>query len=427
MQDVDLTLSPAQSKSPTVRLTRHVAAAVKLVLALGAAAGLSDCAKKKPPPPPPPTVSVAQPLKANIVDWDDYDGQFIAVDSVDIRPRVSGYLLRVGFKDGDLVRKGQELFLIDPRPYEAALEQAKGVEAHDQAALINAQQQLDRGRTLVAAHAISQQQFELLEATERQAAADLETAKGNVASQALNVEWTRVTAPLAGRVSDRRVAPGNLVTQDTTILTNITSIDPIWFEFTGPEALYLKYQHLTHSGTRPSYRQAPTPVQVQLQDEPTYRWRGRMDFVDNQIDPNSGAIRQRAVIENPDEFLTPGMFGHLRLPGSGPYTGLLVPDTAITSDLNQRVVMVLGSGNVLHEKAITLGPIYRGLRVVRTGLAPSDLVVIDEINRAKPGLKITPKRSLISPGPELGIAPGPGYTTPVPSAAAPASDLPTAR
>jgi multidrug efflux pump subunit AcrA (membrane-fusion protein) len=149
--------------------------------------------------------------------------------------------------------------------------------------------------------------------------------------------------------------------------------------------------------------------------------------VDNQIDPNSGAIRQRAVIENPNEFLTPGMFGHLRLPGSGPYTALLIPDAAISSDLNQRVVMVLGPGNVLREKAITLGPVYRGLRVVRTGIGPSDLVVVDEINRAKPGLKITPKRGLISPGPALEVAPGPGYVTPVPAAAMPASDVPTAQ
>jgi RND family efflux transporter MFP subunit len=426
LQEAGLTSAPAHSKSAPVRLTRDLLKAVKLVVVLGAAAGLAGCAKK-PPAPPPPAVSVAQPLRMNIVDWDDYDGQFIAVDSVDIRPRVSGYLLSVGFKDGDMVHKGQVLFQIDPRPYVAALDQAKGVEAHDQAALINAQQQLVRGRTLVAAHAISQQAFELLEDTERQAAADLVTAKANVATQALYVEWTRVTAPLSGRISDRRVAPGNLVTQDTTILTNITSIDPIWFLFTGSEALYLKSQHQAQNGARASSRHAPTPVEIQLLDEPTYRWRGRLDFVDNQIDPNSGAIRQRAVIENPGNFLTPGMFGHLRLLGSGPYIGLLIPDAAITSDLNQKVVLVLGQDGVLHEKAITLGPIYRGLRVIRTGLAPGDLVVIDQLNRAKPGLKITPKRSLISPGPEVGIAPGPGYITPVPAAATPASDLPTAQ
>ncbi|HSZ53790.1 MAG TPA: efflux RND transporter periplasmic adaptor subunit [Caulobacteraceae bacterium] len=364
----------------------------------------------------------------NIVDWDDYQGQFIAVDSVDIRPRVSGYLLSVGFKDGDMVRKGQVLFLIDPRPYEAALGQAKGVEAHDEAAVLNAQQQLVRGRTLVAAHAISQQAFEILEATERQAAADLVTAKANVQAQALNVEWTRVTAPLAGRVSDRRVAPGNLVTQDTTVLTNITSINPIWFQFTGSEALYLKYQRMAQDGARHSSRVAPTPVQIQLQDEPGYSWRGRMDFVDNQIDPASGVIRQRAVIENPDNFLTPGMFGHLRLLGSGAYAALLIPDAAISSDLNQRVVLILGPNSVLREKAVTVGPLFRGLRVVRSGVGPDDLVVVDTLVRARPGLKITPNRTTITPGPEVPVNPSaPGYINPVPTAASPAADAPTVR
>jgi RND family efflux transporter MFP subunit len=389
---------------------------------------MAGCGPSKPPPPPAPKVAVAQPLRMNIVDWDDYEGQFIAVDSVDIRPRVSGYLLSVGFKDGDMVRKGQVLFQIDPRPYEAALGQAKGIEAHDEAAVVNAQEQLVRGRTLVAAHAISQQAFEVLDATERQAAADLVTAKANVAAQALNVEFTRVTAPLAGRVSDRRVAPGNLVTQDVTVLTNITSIDPIWFQFTGSEALYLKYQRQAQNGARRSSRVAPTPVQIQLQDEPGYSWRGRMDFVDNQIDPASGVIRQRAVIENPDNFLTPGMFGHLRLLGSGAYPALLIPDTAISSDLNQRVVLVLGPNSVLRQKAVSVGPLYRGLRVIRSGVGPDDLVVVDTLVRARPGLKITPRRTAVTPGPVLPANPAaPGYINPVPTAASPAADAPTVR
>jgi RND family efflux transporter MFP subunit len=371
---------------------------------------------------------VAAPLQMTIVDWDDYDGQFTAVDSVDIRPRVSGYLLKVGFRDGEMVRKGQVLFQIDPRPYQAALDQAKGAEGHDEAALTNAQEQLTRGRTLVAAHAISQQAFELLEATERQAAADLETAKANVAAQALNVQFTKVTAPLSGRVSDRRVAPGNLVTADTTILTNITSLDPIWFLFTGSEALYLKYQHEAQNGVRPSSRVAPTPVEIQLQDEPTFRWRGRVDFVDNQIDPSSGAIRQRAVVENPNNFLTPGMFGHLRLLGSGAYPALLIPDAAITSDLNQRVVLVAGPNNVLREKPVTVGPLYRGLRVIRGGLAAGDLVVLDNLTTVRAGVKITPRKASIAPTQDAGpTAAAPGYVDPVPTGASPAADVPATR
>ncbi len=410
-----------------MRRPPRLARLLKLTCLLAGLAGAAGCAHKKPPPPPPPQVAVSAPVRMTIVDWDDYDGQFTAVDSVDIRPRVSGYLLKVGFRDGDMVKKGQVLFQIDPRPYQAALDQAKGVLAHDQATLVNAQQQLVRGRTLVAAKAISEQAFEILQATEQQAAADVETAKANVAAQALNLQFTRVTAPLAGRASDRRVAPGNLVTADTTILTNITSTNPIWFLFTGSEALYLKYQHEAQNGVRPSSQRTPTPVEIQLQDEPTYRWRGKVDFVDNQIDPNSGAIRQRAVIENPNNFLTPGMFGHVRLVGSGAYQALLIPDAAISSDLNQRIVLVMGPDNVLRPKPVTVGPIYRGLRVIRTGLAANDLVVIDNTT-VKAGTKILPRDGKIVLGPDVTAnAANPGYIDPVPTGASPAADIPATR
>lgn len=409
------------------KIRRSLTAAAKLVSVLAAVTAASGCARKAPAPPPP-TVIVATPLSMSVVDWDDYDGQFIAVNSVDIRPRVSGYLMKVGFRDGDMVRKGQVLFEIDPRPYQAALDQAKGVLAHDQAALVNAEEQLARGRTLVAAKAISQQAFELLDAAERQAQADLATGKANVQAAALNVQFTQVAAPLAGRISDRRVAPGNLVTADTTVLTNIASINPIWFQFTGSEALYLKYQHEAQSGARASSRTASTPVEIQLQDDATYRWKGRMDFVDNQIDPGSGAIRQRAVIENPNNFLTPGMFGHLRLMGSGPYAALLVPDTAILTDLNRRVVYVLGVDGQVSERPITPGPLYRGLRVIRAGLSATDRVIIDGLTRAKPGTKANPKQGSIAPlAPPGPSTENPSYSEPMPTAAAPAADAPTAR
>ncbi len=411
-----------------MRTLRRQSRLLTLIGVVAGAAALWACSPHKPPPPPPPAVAVSAPLQMTVVDWDDYEGQFVAVDSVDIRPRVSGYLMKVGFKDGDMVRKGQMLFEIDPRPYLAALDQAKGAEGHDEAVLTNAQEQLARGRTLVAAHAISEQAFELLQAAERQAAADVQTGKANVAAQALNVQFTRVTAPLSGRISDRRVAPGNLVTADTTVLTNITSLDPIWFQFTGSEALYLKYQREAQNGTRPSSRRAPTPVEIELQDQSSYRLHGRMDFVDNQIDPNSGAIRQRAVIENPGAFLTPGMFGRLRLVGSGPYSALLVPDAAVSNDLNQRVVLVVGRDDVLAERPVTLGPIYRGLRIIRSGLSPGDLVVVDELTRAKAGLKIRPQRGAITPAPEpAGPAASAGYVDPVPTSASPASDVPATR
>jgi RND family efflux transporter MFP subunit len=350
---------------------------------------LTGCGPKPPAAPPPPSVTVAHPLQQMVIDWDDYVGQFVAEDSVDVRPRVSGYLQSVGFKDGDVVRKGQVLFVIDPRPYRAALDQARGQEAHSAAALANARAEAARGAQLLAAKAISQQADDLLVATERQDAADLLAAQANVQTNALNLEFTRVVAPLAGRVSDRRVAPGNLVTADTTVLTNIVNLDPIRFAFTGSEAAYLKYQRENAAGTRPSSRAAPTAVEIRLQDEPTYRWKGRMDFVDNALDTGSGTIRGRAVVDNPGNFLTPGMFGHMRLQGSGAYVALLIPDQAVVTDQTRQVVYVVAADGKVSQRDVVTGPLTAGLRVIRRGLGPTDTVVIDGMQRARAGQKVS--------------------------------------
>jgi len=351
---------------------------------------VAGCKPKAPPAPPPAAVTVSTPLQETVVDWDDYVGQFIAVDSVDIRPRVSGYLQTVGFKDGSVVSKGQVLFQIDPRPYQAALDQAKGQQAHAEAAYANAQADETRGQTLLAAHAISQQAYDALVATERQDAADIVSAKATVQTAALNLDFTRVTAPMSGRISDRRVAPGNLVTADTTVLTNIVNLDPIRFAFTGSEALYLKQQ-------RENARGEPLPVEIRLQDEPTYRWKGRLEFIDNALDGSSGTIRGRAVVDNPSQFLTPGMFGHMRLRGTQAYAALLVPDQAVTTDQTRQIVYVVDAGGVVHEKDVTPGALFDGLRVIRAGLAPSDRVVIDGIQRARPGQKVSPSNGAIKP------------------------------
>jgi RND family efflux transporter MFP subunit len=374
------------------------------------------CARK-PPPPPAPTVMVATPLRMMIIDWDEYDGQFESPNSVDVRPRVSGYLISVGFKDGDYVAKGQRLFKIDPRPYQAALDQAKGAEGRDVAALANATTQAERGKLLLAARALSQQGYDQLVANQRQAAADLAGARATVQANALNLRFTDVTAPLGGRVSDRRVAPGNLVTADTTVLTNIVSLDPIWFGFTGSEALYLKYERANLAGTRTSSRFRANPVEVKLQDEQAYRWKGHMDFVDNALDPASGTIRGRAIIDNPTHFLTPGMFGHLRLLGSGAYPALLIPDQATSTDQTREVAFVVGPGGKVIERDVELGPLYGGLRVVRSGLGPADLVVIGGVQRAKPGSKVTARLGRIAPPVAPQPQPPKGYTAPLPTGA----------
>ena len=370
--------------------------------------GLWGCGAKTPPPPSTPAVTVAMPLAMNVIDWDDYVGQFTAIDSVDVRPRVTGYLLGVGFKDGDMVKKGQTLFTIDPRPYEAAAEQARGQVARAAATLVNARGELARGRTLLAAHAISQQSFDLLVAAERQAAADAQSARGAARAASLNLAFARVTAPMSGRISDRRVAPGNLVTADVTVLTNIVNLDPIRFAFTGSEALYLKYQRENQAGTRTSSRTMANPVEIRLQDEPTWRWKGHMDFVDNVLDTGSGTIRGRAVIANPDHFLTPGMFGHLRLLGSGSYPALLIPDAAVVTDQERQVVYVVGADGVARMEPVELGPIASGLRVVRKGLKAGDLVVIEGVQRAQAGHAVKTVRGRITATPDAPSQPAAG-------------------
>ena len=376
---------------------------------------MAACHAKAPPPPPPPTVVVSKPLAKRIVDWDDFVGRFEAINSVDVRPRVSGYLQSIDFTDGQMVHKGQVLFVIDPRPYRAALDQAKGQLAHAEATLANAKVELDRAVKLLAAHAISEQEYQTRLATEQQSAADVQTAKASVETAALNVGFTRVTSPVSGRASDRRYSVGNLVTQDSTILTNVVDLDPIRFSFYGAESLYLKYQRQAQAGKRPSSRRAANPVEIRLQDQPNFAIHGRMDFVDNALDPNSGTIRGRALVSNPQFLLTPGLFGHVRLLGSGAYDAMLIPDDAITTQQSDQIVYVVGSDGKVQQKKIQTGPIVDGLRVVRSGLKPDEEMVISGLQRAKVGVKVKTKAGEITP-PNPGASPTPGDLAPPPAA-----------
>jgi RND family efflux transporter MFP subunit len=375
-----------------------------------------SCSAQKPPPPAPPTVIVSKPLKTKIVDWDEYVGRFDAVNSVDVRPRVTGYLDAIRFRDGELVRKGQVLFEIDPRPYRAALDQARGQESHARSAAENADIELDRARKLLEAHTIAEQEYETRLAVRQQAVADLAAAHAGVETAELNLGFTHVTAPLAGRISDRRVAPGNLVTQDSTVLTNITDLDPIYFTFNGAEAFYLKYEREAQKGTRPLSRGFANPVQIRLQDQPLYAIKGRMDFVDNALDPNSGTIRGRAVVANPNHVLTPGMFGHLRLIGSGAYDGLLIPDQAVTTQQSDEIAYVVAANGEVEQRKLVLGPRIGNLRVVRSGLEDTDTVVIDGIQRAKAGTRVTAKAGKITP-PDPDSMPSPVDASPPPASA----------
>ncbi len=377
----------------------------------------------------PPPVTVATPLVKRIVDWDDYSGRFEAVSTAEVRPRVSGYIQSVNFRDGQFVRTGDLLFRIDPRQFKADYDQAKADEARFAAALVLAKQNEGRAEKLFAAQASSREEFDNARAAARQAAAALGAAKAATAVKALDLSFTRVTAPISGRVSDRRLSTGNYVTAGQTPLTTIVTLDPIHFIFEGSEAVYLKYQRANRAGTRPSSRISPNPVEIRLGDETAYRWKGKMDFVDNALDQGSGTIRGRAVVRNPDGFLTPGLFGHMRLLGSGAYDGLLIPESSVVTDQINKVVLVVGKDGKAAARPVQLGPIVDGLRIVRSGLQRTDRVIIEGVQRARPGTPVQARLGRIVP-PAPGMSPAadaPSIVTQPASDATPVEDVPAIR
>jgi len=365
---------------------KKLIAIVTVTLVLSGCSGASESAA---PPPPPVTVSV--PMAGDVVDWDEYVGRFEAVQNVEVRPRATGYLSAVHFRDGQMVQKGQLLFTVDARPAQAAQAQARAQLAQAEAAYANARTELARTQTLAAARAASQEELEAREATLRSGAAQVAAAQAAVQARALDVGFTRVTAPIAGRVSYRRVDPGNSVTADQTLLTTIVSSDPLYFTFQGSEALLLKYQRNGTAGQG-------TPVRVRLADEGDFTHPGKLDFIDNVIDAGSGTVRARAVIANADGFLKPGMFGNLRLEASKAYPALMVPDAAIVADASRRVVYVVGKDGTVEARPVQLGPLMDGLRVIRSGITRNDRVVIGGIQRARPGQKVTPQAGKIERG-----------------------------
>lgn len=362
-----------------------------------ATAALAACSPSAPPPPPKPHVSAALPLKRQVVDWDDYVGRFEAVQDVEIRPRISGTVESVNFREGVEVAKGQVLFTIDPRPYRAAAEQARADLAKSQAALTNARTELARAQKLVDAQAISREEFETKEANLRSAVAAVGASRANLEAKSLDLSFTTVRAPISGRVSDKRVSIGTYVAAGQTVLTRVVTVNPIRFAFEGAETFYLKYVRQALAGERESSRYAPNPVDIKLADEANYRWHGMMKFVDNAIDRNSGTIRAFAEVSNPHGFLVPGMFGRARLLGSGTYSALLVPDEAIVTDQTRRFVYVVGADGKTVQRNVETGPLVEGLRVVKTGLAPTEKVILDGLARLQPGMPVDAKLITMKP------------------------------
>jgi RND family efflux transporter MFP subunit len=368
----------------------------------------AGCSEPAPPAAPPPGVVVAAPLTQRVSDWDDYSGRFEAVETVDVRPRVGGAIQSVHFKDGQQVSKGQLLFVIDPRPYAAALARARADVAGAPAAQANADAELKRAQSLVATQLISQAQAELRAADELRAAASLAAAEAAVTTHELNLSFTNVTAPIAGRASYRRLTAGNIVAADTTLLTTIVSESPIRFVFDAPESALLKYRR-EGAGARTS------PVEIRLQDETEYRWKGRMDFLDNALDRSSGTIRGRAVLDNPDGFISPGMFGQMRLFASKPFDALLLPDESIVTDQTRQVVYTVDAQGMVIQKVVTPGRLIGGLRVIRAGIAPTDRVIISGVQRARPGRQVTATEGTVSAFPS-GVSRGETGTLSLPGA-----------
>jgi RND family efflux transporter MFP subunit len=369
-----------------------IAAPVALLVA---GATLANKTAPAPAAPPLPIVTVAQPLVGQVNEWDDYVGRFEASQTVEVRPRVSGAVIAVHFTDGAVVRKGQLLFTLDPRPFAAALAEARAGLAGAESELALANADLGRANRLLDVEAVSKSDVDRLQARVRAANAAVAAAQSRVRARALDMEFTRVRAPISGQISDRRVDAGNLVSADGggggTLLTTINALDPIYFTFDGSEALFLKNKRARQAG------QAASPVEVRLQDETEYRWTGALDFTDNALDPRSGTIRGRAVLRNPGMFLTPGMFGNMRLSSGGTANALMVPDSAIQTDQARKLVLVIGPDGAVVAKAVVLGPVVNGLRIVRSGLTAQDRVVISGTQMAMPGGKVRTRAGRIVP------------------------------
>ena len=331
------------------------------------------------PAPVGPSVIVAQPTVKSITEWDTYTGRFEAIDNVSIRARVSGYLTNIAFTDGDIVQKGDLLFRIDPRPFEAQLLAAQAAVAQAQAARDNAFDEASRGERLLKQNAISAEEAQRRERTLLQTDAALAAAKAQQKTAELNLEFTEVRAPVTGRVSDNFVSEGNLIVGGAnggTVLTTLVSTNPIYFEFTASEADYLKYVRLDTEGSRTSGRDEAHPVRVKLMDEKEFGHYGSLSFVDNQIDRSTGTMRGRATFDNTNGTFAPGMFGRLQLKGSGEYQAVMVPDTAVQTDQSEKFVWIADDNNVAKPVTVTLGPIVEGLRVVRSGLDGDERLIV---------------------------------------------------
>ena len=353
---------------------------------------LLSCNKTPPPPaPPPPPVTIAKPITKEIIEWDEYTGRTDAVESVDIRPRVSGYIDNITFRAGDRITKGDLLFVIDPRPYQAALDQAKAqlrqAEANQQLHDANFARQ-DRLRQ---SGVIAKEDYDTALSNKNQAVAQVLSNSAAVELAKLNLTFTQITSPISGRISREQVTVGNLVQADSTLLTNVVSVDPIYAYFNVDERSVLKYQQLVRTGKLPDARSASVPVYLQLENETGFPHQGVIDFINNQFNSSTGTLQVRGVFPNANAFLTPGAFVRVRVAAGPMHEAILVTDRAVGTDQGTKFVLVIDDKNVVGVKPIELGPEVEGLRVVRSGLTGDEQIIINGIVNARPGSRVNPQ------------------------------------
>jgi RND family efflux transporter MFP subunit len=367
-----------------------------LLLAMGLAA--SACRKAPPPSRPPATVTVNQPIQREITEWDEYPGRLEAVNMVEVRARVSGYLESVHFQDGAEVKKGDLLFVIDPRPYQAELDRAQALLTQAQTRLELANNDLERAERLLKSKAISEEEADSRSKAKREAQAAIDSAKASVETANLNLDYTHINSPIDGHVGRKLMTEGNLVNAgqgQSTLLTTIVSLDPIYCYFEPDERAILKYRQLERTSADGSVRNGKVVCEVALAGENGFPHKGVLDFMDNQVAPTTGTMRVRGVIPNPapNYLLQPGFFVRVRVPGSAKYPALLISDQAVGADQGQRFVYVVSDNNEAQYRPVKLGPVLDGLRVVREGVRAEDWVVVNGLMSIRPGAKVNPQKT----------------------------------
>lgn len=366
--------------------------------------------------PPAMEISVAVVPEREITEWDEYSGRLEAVETVEIRPQVSGYLQEVKFEEGRDVKKGDVLFVIDPRPYQAELDRAQAEVERSRTAAELAQSDLTRADKLLESRAMSKEEYDSRNAARVSALSAVKASEAAVAIARLNLSYTRVTSPIDGRVGRAEVTVGNLVsgglTGQATRLTTVVSLSPMYAYFEAAEQDYLKYMDLARSGQRPLSREHANPVFMAVGNETEFKHEGYMDFVDNRVNAGTGTLLGRAVFPNPDQYLTPGMFVRVRLIGTSKYKGPVINDRAIATDQDRRFVLVVGEGDKVEYRAITTGPLADGLRVVREGVKPGERIIINGLQRVRPGMVVKPRMVPMEGEPAAAAPPAAGEGAP---------------